>query len=234
MGITFEGIGGSLAVAVDEHCRISEDSILLARFAAPTATDTACDLGTGNGIIPLYWCRREPPAHITAVEREPAFAALAEAAITRFALSERITLLKADWNNESTMPHAGSMTLVTCNPPYFPFSASRPSPDALRRAARQEDDPAMLERLCGAAKRLLTADGRFCLCHRPERLADVLAAVREAGLVPCRLQFIHAREGTAPWLFLLETAKSGTLRVAAPIVQHKSGTHTAVYKRLYR
>ncbi len=234
MEVTFESIGGSLAVAVNEHCRVSEDGILLARFAAPTATDTACDLGTGNGIIPLYWCRRDPPAHITAIEREPAFAALAEAAITRFALSERITLLEADWNDDSAMPQANSMTLVTCNPPYFPFGASRPSPDALRRAARQEDDPAMLEKLCRAATRLLTADGRFCLCHRPERLADVLAAVRDAGLVPRRLQFVHAREDAAPWLFLLETARSGTLRVLPPLMQQTRGTHTAVYKRLYR
>ncbi len=234
MSETFEAIGGGLAVAVDAHCRVSEDGLLLARFAAPTPQDIACDLGTGNGIIPLYWCRRDPPAHITAVEREAAFAALAHAAITRFALAERITLTEADWNNAEAMPKAGSMTLVTCNPPYFPFGASRPSPDALRRAARQEDAPAMLIGLCRAAKRLLADNGRFCLCHRPERLDDVFAALHEAGLVPRRLQFVQARDGAAPWLFLLEAAEKGALRVLPPLVQQKRGTHTAVYKTLYR
>lgn len=234
MSDIFEAIGGGLAVAVDEHCRVSEDGLLLARFAAPTPQDIACDLGTGNGIIPLYWCRRDPPAHITAVEREPSFAVLAHRAIDRYALSERITLIEADWNDTEAMPKAGTMTLVTCNPPYFPFGASRPSPDALRRAARQEDSPAVLSALCCAAKRLLAENGRFCLCHRPERLDDVLAAVRGEGLTPRRLQFVHAREGAAPWLFLLETAKSGTLRVLPPLVQQARGTHTAVYKTLYR
>lgn len=234
MNETFEAIGGGLAVAVNAHCRISEDGLLLARFAAPTAADLACDLGTGNGIIPLCWCRRDPPAHIVAVEREPAFAALAEAAITRFSLSDRVTLLETDWNDDSRMPSAHSMTLVTCNPPYFRFGASRPSPDALRRAARQEDNPTVLRDLCRAAARLLTPDGRFCLCHRPERLDDVLAAVRESGLSPRRLQFVHSHDGAAPWLFLLETAANGTLHVAAPLLQHKQGRHTAVYKRLYR
>ncbi|MBE6763989.1 MAG: methyltransferase [Ruminococcaceae bacterium] len=232
--MTFESIGGTLAVAVDAHCRISEDGVLLARFAAPTATDTVCDLGTGNALLPLCWCRRDPPAHITAVEREAAFAALAQAAIDRFSLAPRITLICADWNEQEAMPQAGSMTLVTCNPPYFPFGASRPSPDPLRCAARQEDDPRMLDKLCAAATRLLTADGRFCLCHRPERLCDVLAAVREAGLVPRRLQFVQAHDGAAPWLFLLECARKGTLRVLPPLITHKRGTHTAVYKRLYR
>lgn len=234
MDMTFEPIGGGLAVAVNDTCRVSEDGILLAHFAAPSPTDTVCDLGTGNGILPLTWCRRNPPSHITAVEREPAFAALAKAAIDRFELAARITLIEADWNDTAAMPEAASMTLVTCNPPYFPFGSSRPSPDALRRAARQEDAPDILPRLCHTAKRLLTADGRFCLCHRPSRLADVLAAVRDAGLTPRRLQFVHTRDGEAPWLFLLETAASGTLQVMPPLITQSRGTHTAVYKRLYR
>lgn len=230
----FEAIGGGIAVATDEHCRVSEDGILLARFAAPTSTDVACDLGSGNGIIPLYWCRRDPPTHITAVEREPAFAALAAASIARADLTSRITLVTADWNDTDAMPAASSMSLVTCNPPYFPFGASRPSPDPLRRAARQEDAPDALPRVCRAAARLLTPLGRFCLCHRPARLADVLTAVQQAGLTPTRLQFVHARDGAAPWLFLLEAAKSGTLHVLPPMITQTSGTHTAVYKRLYR
>lgn len=234
MNTTFESIGGGLAVAVNEHCRVSEDGMLLARFAAPTPQDRVCDLGTGNGILPLLWCRHNPPAHITAVEKEPAFAALAREAVTRFALEERITLVQSDWNDDAVMPASGSMTLVTCNPPYFPFGASRSSPDALRRAARQEDSPAMLDGLCRTAARLLAENGRFCLCHRPERLTDVLCAVQNAGLVARRLQFVQSREDAAPWLFLLETAASGTLHVMSPLVQQKSGTHTAVYKKLYR
>lgn len=234
MNFRFEPIGGGSAVAVNDVCRISEDGLLLARFAAPAPDDIAADLGTGNGIIPLYWCRRDPPAHITAVERESAFADLAKAAIDRFALHDRITLIEADWNDTSAMPADGTMTLVTCNPPYFPYGASRPSPDVLRRAARQEDTPELLLNLCKTAKRLLTADGRFCLCHRPERLADVLAAVRDASLSPRRLQFVHTRDGEAPWLFLLEAAQSGGLRVLPPLVTQRRGTHTAVYKRLYR
>lgn len=230
----FEAIGGALAVAVNEHCRLSEDGILLARFAAPTKDDTACDLGSGNGIIPLYWCRREPPIHITAVEREEAFVTLCRASVERSGVADRITVLHADWNNSDALPPAGSMSLVTCNPPYFPFGATRPSPDVLRQAARTEDTPAVLDDVCRAAKRLLTKDGRFCLCHRPERLDDVLAAVRRQALKPRRLQFVQTRDNTAPWLFLLETAASGTLKVLLPLVGQPRGTHTAVYKTLYR
>ena len=228
-----ETLANGVSIVVDEHCRISEDGILLARFAAPQPTDTACDLGSGNGIIPLYWYAHKSPARCVAVEREAAFAALAHASVAANNAHEKITVMHADWNALDAIP-AASMTLVTCNPPYFAYNASRPSPDPLRRAARQEDSPAMLTQLCRAAKRLLADDGRFCLCHRPERLDDVFAALREADLKPCRLQFVHTRDGDAPWLFLLESRSRGTLQVAAPLIRHTRGTHTAVYRRLYR
>ncbi len=232
--MTFEPLGGTAFVAVDDICRVGEDALLLARFAAPTARDLACDLGTGNAVIPLYWCRHKSPAHITAVEREQAFVALADASIERSGVHDTITLLHADWGDEAAMPSAKSMTLVTCNPPYFPFGASRPSPDPLRRAARSEDHPAMLDTLCRAASRLLTDDGRFCLCHRPAHLPRVLAAVQTAGLLPVRLQFVQAHDKAAPWLFLLESRRSGTLQVLPPHIRQHVGTHTAVYKKLYR
>ncbi|MBR5134965.1 MAG: methyltransferase [Clostridia bacterium] len=231
---TFESIGGGLSVAVNDSCRVSQDGLLLADFAAPLSSDRACDLGTGNGILPLRWCRREPPVHITAVERERDPFALLCAGIEKHDLSARITPLCCDWNDEAAMPSAHSMTLVTCNPPYFPFAGSRPSPDPVRDAARREDSPDLLARLCASAARLLDDDGRFCLCHRPERLADVLASLREAGLTPVKLQFVQSQEATAPWLFLCEAKRRGVLRVLPPLITARRGTHTAVYKRLYR
>lgn len=232
MHYSWEPIGGGLSVAVTDSCRFSQDALLLARFAAPRSEDTACDLGSGSGIIPLLWCRRNPPVHITAVEKEPALKALLDEAVARFALENRLTALCADWN-ELSLP-AGSMSLVTCNPPYFPFGASRPSPDPLRDAARRESGDEMLAELCTAAAKLLTPQGRFCFCHRPERLADVFEALSNAGLRVRRLQFVQTREGCAPWLFLCEAGFTGTLAVLSPLISGEKGSHTAVYKRLYR
>ena len=92
----------------------------------------------------------------------------------------------------------------------------------------------MLDELCAAAARLMTDDGRFCLCHRPERLPAVLGALTHAGLVPTKLQFVQKQDNTAPWLFLCEAKRRGTLRVLPSRITADKGTHTAVYKRLYR
>lgn len=234
MSYTFEPIGSGLSVAVNASCRFSQDALLLAKFAAPAKTDTVCDLGTGSGILPLLWCRRDPPAHITAVEREPSLIALLQTAIDAHDLSDRITPLCADWNDTSAMPKRSSMTLVTCNPPYFPCGASRPSPDPLRDAARREDSPQLLTQLCQAAVPLLTDNGRFCLCHRPERLSDVLHALSAVGLSPRRLQFVQTQDSAAPWLFLCEAGHGGVLRVLPTLITGDKGAHTDTYKRLYR
>lgn len=231
--MTFEPIGGGLSVAVDDVMRVQEDALLLARFAAPTTEDRACDLGTGNGIVPLLWCRREPPERLVGVEREASFCALFRAAIERHRLADRVTVLHADWNDEAAMPEAASMTLVTCNPPFFACDASRPSPDPLRDAMRREDSDHALPDLCRAAARLLSEDGRFCLCHRPARLLDVIEALTSASLTVTKLQTVQSQDGARPHLLLIEAKRRGTLAVLPTLITADKGAATAVYHRLY-
>ncbi len=50
--------------------------------------------------------------------------------------------------------------------------------------------------------------GRLALCHRPERLAEVLAVLRAHRLEPKRLAFVKNRADGAPWLFLVEAQKN--------------------------
>ena len=226
----WEDLGGGILLPITDSSRLSEDALLLARFAGAMPADTACDLGTGNGVIPLCWCRRDPPKAITAVEKNETLAALAKDAIEKNGLQERVTLIESDWTAlPASLDH--TFSLITCNPPYFPSGQGRPSADPVRDAMRREDTPDLLFGLFATAARLLTPDGRFCLCHRPERLQDVMAAASKAGLTSRRLQWVQTAEGVAPWLFLLEVGQKGTLRVLPPRVTGEQGSHTAVYKR---
>ena len=56
--------------------------------------------------------------------------------------------------------------------------------------------------------------GRFALCHRPERLAEVLAVLRANRLEPKRLAFVKNKADGAPWLFLVEAQKNRKNRPA--------------------
>ena len=54
----------------------------------------------------------------------------------------------------------------------------------------------------------LFLSGRLALCHRPERLAEVLAVLRAHRLEPKRLAFVKNAPENAPWLFLVEAQKN--------------------------
>ena len=102
---------------------------------------------------------------------------------------------------------AGQFDLVTCNPPYKAANSGIQSADAQRQTARHETAGDIRD-ICAAASRLLQYHGRFCLCCRPERLADVICAMRENRIEPKRLRMVSKTPESAPWLFLLEGRKS--------------------------
>ena len=85
------------------------------------------------------------------------------------------------------------------------------------------------EDVCKAAAQLLRFGGRLCLCQRPERLADVLCAMRSAGIEPKRLRFVAKHADTEPWLFLVEGKKGAKpfMRVEPVLaVEEKTGGFT--------
>ena len=66
-----------------------------------------------------------------------------------------------------------------------------------------------LDQLCAAAARLVKNGGRFALCHRPERLCDVLCTLRAHGLEPKRLKLVAHSPAHPPALLLVEAVKGG-------------------------
>ena len=138
---------------------------------------------------------------VTTVVAEAASALLAAACAEQGI--EHITPVCADLR--SFREGAGSYDLCACNPPYF--TAGEQAADRARATARHETD-CTLEDVCACGFRLLKDGGKLSLCHRPERLAEVLAVLRAHRLEPKRLAFVKNRPDAAPWLFLVEAQKN--------------------------
>ena len=98
---------------------------------------------------------------------------------------------------------AGGFSLVVSNPPYFV-----PGRGAAGGPARTEG-ACGLEDWCAAAGRLVKNGGRFALVHRPERLADLFAALRGAGLEPKRLRLVQHGPDASPSAALVEAVRQG-------------------------
>lgn len=195
-----ELLANGTVVYIDETNRFGQDALLLAQFSAPHPTQTACDLGTGCGIIPLRWHDRGHRGICFAVELQSDAVNLMQRAVKENKINHMIPICGdlRSWRAEQ------SVDLVSCNPPYF--KGGPRSPDIARAQARHEET-CTLEDVCTAAADLLRDGGRLCICQRPERLADVISAMRAVKIEPKKMQFVAARPEKAPWLVLIEGQK---------------------------
>lgn len=222
-------------VAVSPAHRFGTDAVLLADFAAPRPGERVTELGTGCGAIALRLCAAGRPAAVHGIDLAPEAIALCRRSAAAFSGVPMPTFSVGDWRQPRSLGAAGSMGLVVCNPPYFPPHTGAVSVDGARRQARHAEASA-LEDIAAAARWLLKNGGRFCLCHRPEHLNAVLAAVTAAGLEPKRLRPVQETVGAAPWLFLLETRKGGRpgLQWEAPLCRYAAcREESAEWRRIY-
>lgn len=92
-----------------------------------------------------------------------------------------------------------------------------------------------IEDVCKTAKRLLRFGGKLCICQRPERLGDVISAMKSSGIEPKRLRFVAKNAESAPWLFLLEGRKGGKpfLQVDAMFFMYDGDEYTAQLQAVY-
>lgn len=203
---TFEALSETVQVCVSPAHRFGTDAFLLSDFAAPRRKDTVCDLGAGCGIIPLYLYKQYGVSHCTGVELQPAAAAQFERGVAASGASGRVVPLCADLKDAPALLPKGSFDLVTCNPPYKAGGAGIESEGEAQRIARHEI-ACTIGDVCRTAAALLRFGGRLCICQRPERLADVLCAMREENIEPKRLRFVAKTPESRPWLFLVEGKK---------------------------
>ena len=204
MEYTVEKIGEKISVCISRDHRFGTDAFLLCDFAAHKQNDTVCDFGTGCGIIPLLMSRSKPPKRIYAVDIQPEATELLKKSLE---LSDihGIEPICADLNEWRELP-AGSVSLVTCNPPYKAANAGIESVGGAQKIARHEI-MCDIAGICAAAARILKFGGRLCVCNRPERLADTVKAMQQSGIEPKLLRMVSKTPTDAPWLFLLEGKK---------------------------
>ena len=223
-----------MAVVSSEH-GFGTDALLLANFADPKKREKSCDFGSGCGIIPLIWCRNGHEERITAVEIQPTACDQVQAAIKHNALEDKLEIINADIRCLKGLLPLCSYDLVTMNPPYKAANTGLKSSTQAQLIARHEV-MCTVEEVAVAAAGILKFGGRFCLCHRPERLCDVFVALRSAGLEPKRLRMVAQTVGKAPWLILLEAKKGGKAGLIVEpqlFIKNDNGDYSHEMKAIY-
>ncbi len=225
-GEHIEDLGCNIGLVVSKQHTFGTDAMLLASFANPKRNDVACDFGTGCGIIPFLWVRDLKCREISAVEIQENACNQVNRSI-KLNKTDKITLYNRDLKNLEGFS-LGSFDLVTMNPPYKIENGGIKNEEIFATVARHETLCNMND-IARSASRLLRFGGKFCICHRPERVFDAMTSMRENGIEPKRLRFVSKKGDTQPWLVLIEGkrgAKNG-LKVEKPFIAYNDdGTLT--------
>lgn len=214
--------------------RYSLDPFLLCDFVKLSANAQIADLGTGSGIISLLLSTRVEAVRIVGVEIQPEMADRARRSVELNGLSGRVEILQGDVRQIGVLLPPQSFDVVLANPPYREPGRGRVAPAVERRAARHELAGGV-DVFLRAGFFLLKDGGRFGIIFLAERLAELLAAMREQQLEPKRLRCVHARAGEGARLVLVEGRKRGGagLVVEAPLFTHEGDEFSPELRRIY-
>lgn len=229
----YEKLTDKIYVCASTEHRFGTDAFLLADFSQYRKKDKVCDLGTGCGIIPLIMQKKLPPEIIYAVDIQESAIEQLKAGIEKSEVSGIVPVcadLRELWENAP----AGQLDLVTCNPPYKAVNAGFESTITAQKIARHEI-MCNIDDVCRCAGKLLKFGGRLCVCNRPERLADVICAMRNNGIEPKRIRFVSKNPESAPWLFLIEGKKGSKpfMQVEQQLYIRNDNGFTEELERIY-
>jgi tRNA1Val (adenine37-N6)-methyltransferase len=212
------------------------DALLLAAYIKAKSNGKAVELGGGTGVISLLLAARNKFAHIDVLEIQQDFAELCRRNVTLNSLQDKISVYCRDVRKLNANELGAEVDAVFSNPPYMKAGTGKGNDSHAKTVARHEIEGGILD-FCKCAARLLKFSGSFYCVWRPERLPDLICAMREAGLEPKELTFVCAEAEKAPSLLLCRASKGGspTMAVTKPLIIYKSGTrdYTEAMKNVF-
>lgn len=232
---SYERLSDDIKIAVSTDHTFGTDAVILAYFSSVKARDKAIDMGTGCGIIPLLWLRDKNINGVSCLDIQKNAYEQVLHSVEINNLDGRINVYNCDLREIGQHFKAEQFSLVTMNPPYKPIGTGIESLGESARIARHEIC-CNIEDAVKAAAYLLKYGGKFCMCHRPERLVDTMEIMRKYKLEPKRLRFVQDKTGEQPFLFLIQGQKGAKpfLRVEPQlIIKREDGKFTEEMLDIY-
>ena len=204
----------------DKFC-FGMDAVLLSGFAKVKKGETALDLGTGTGIIPILLKTKTNGKHFTGLEIQKECADMAGRSVRYNHLEDDVEIVRGDIKEAADIFGAASFDVVTSNPPYMIGQHGLRNPDMPKAIARHEV-LCNLEDVVSQASKVLKERGRFYMVHRPFRLAEIMNVLTKYRLEPKRMQLVYPYIDREPNMVLIEALKGGNSRVTGepPLPKH--------------
>lgn len=184
------------------------DSILLTDFAKEIKENSkVLDLGTGTGILATLLCEKTKLKEIIGIEKQNEVFEMAKKSIKLNKLENKFKIINEDVKNLVQKFEKNTFDAIVTNPPYKKKGTGIKNEEEKKIIARHETT-ATLEDFIKTSKDLLKDKGEFYMVHRPERLVDILALMRNYKIEPKILRFVYANEKSEPKLILIKGIKN--------------------------
>jgi tRNA1Val (adenine37-N6)-methyltransferase len=226
--------GLKLIQKVEGFC-FGVDAVLLANFADVRKNDEVIDLGTGTGIIPILLAGKTQARSIIGLEIQKDMAEMAARSIDMNGLECRVKVVFGDIKDSVACFGKSRFNVVVTNPPYMSRGRGLINPDDTKAISRHEI-MCTLEDVIGAGSGLLAPGGQFAMVHRPDRLVDIVYLMRNFGIEPKYLRFVHPSPYKKPNLLLIKGTKGGNpqLKMMDPLyVYDENGNYSKELNEIY-
>lgn len=184
------------------------DAYLLSAFVRPNPYAVCCELGGGCGVIPLLCMGRDKFRHMYTAEIQTVYAEVIRRNAELNGMSDKITAINDDVRNLTPAMIGGEADAVLSNPPYMKNDSGKSNDNEEMSIARRELNGTIVD-FCKAASRLLRFGGLFYVVYRPDRLAELFAALHDVHLEPKRMITVYPSSHDNPCLVLIEAKKGG-------------------------
>ena len=182
------------------------DAFLLASFIKAQKSGIAVELGGGTGIISLLCASREKFKTIYCAEIQEEFAEIISRNAALNGLDNKILTICQDIREIKSTSIGCEVGAVFSNPPYMKVDSGKRNDHDEKFIARHEVCGDIND-FCACAKRLLKHGGFFYCVWRPDRLVDLICAMRENSLEPKEVCFVHANTQSQPSMVLVKAKK---------------------------
>ncbi|MBQ4137654.1 MAG: methyltransferase [Clostridia bacterium] len=199
------------------------DAYLLYAYMKKRTKDTACDFGSGTGIISLLSASKGKYAKIHACELQKDYSDLIEKNVIENGLTDKIIAHNCDICSLTPDYFDDNIGVVFTNPPYMKVDSGKSNEFDIKNIARHETCGSIYD-FCSAASRTLKHGGYFYCVYRPDRLCDLIDALRINNLEPKRMTFVHARVELSPCLVLVEAKKGAgaSVSITKPLIMYNA------------
>lgn len=198
------------------------DALLLAGYVG-TKYKLGAELGGGSGIISMLLLTRNKLAECCAYEVQEEYAELIKRNAEYNRLEKRLTSVCSDVRELTSDER---FDIVFTNPPYMKCDGGANNKLDKKAIARHEICGTISD-FCAAAKKLLKYGGAFYAVYRPDRLADIISAMRSSELESKRMTFVHADTKSEASMVLIEAKRGGKsgLQLTRPLIIYSDTLH---------